>query len=171
MRVMMLGDVVGKAGREAVCDMTPKLRDRHKLDFVVVNGENAAHGFGINEKICHQFYDAGVYPDWWKLEPMKTDAAWQAACDAITRNDPYTRGIVVLGLAAAESALRDSFQVAARYPLVKGFAVGRTIFGAAAEAYMKDKITAGEAVDQMADNYARLCAFWDEARARAEEAA
>ena len=60
MRVMMLGDVVGKAGREAVCNMTPKLRDRHKLDFVVVNGENAAHGFGINEKICHQFYDAGV---------------------------------------------------------------------------------------------------------------
>ena len=48
MRVMMLGDVVGRSGREAVCDEVPGLRDRLGLDFVVVNGENAAHGFGIN---------------------------------------------------------------------------------------------------------------------------
>ncbi|MEQ9326063.1 MAG: TIGR00282 family metallophosphoesterase [Rhodospirillales bacterium] len=60
MRVMMLGDVVGRSGREAVCDEVPGLRDRFGLDFVVVNGENAAHGFGINEKICNQLYDAGV---------------------------------------------------------------------------------------------------------------
>ena len=146
---------------------------RNRLEFLleVIPSKVAQVDDQTTAQIIQRFYDLGVYPDWWKLEPMKTDAAWQAACDAITRNDPYTRGIVVLGLAAAESALRDSFQVAARYPLVKGFAVGRTIFGAAAEAYMKDKITAGEAVDQMADNYARLCAFWDEARARAEEAA
>ncbi|MFV1874143.1 bifunctional 5-dehydro-2-deoxygluconokinase/5-dehydro-2-deoxyphosphogluconate aldolase [Nioella sp.] len=146
---------------------------RNRLEFLleVIPSKVAPVDNQTTAQIIRRFYDLGVYPDWWKLEPMQTDAGWQAACDAITRNDPYTRGIVVLGLAAAESALRDSFQVAARYPLVKGFAVGRTIFGAAAEAYMKDAISAEEAVTQMAENYARLCAIWDEARARAEEAA
>jgi 5-dehydro-2-deoxygluconokinase len=146
---------------------------RNRLEFLleVIPSKVAPVDDQTTAQIIQRFYDLGVYPDWWKLEPMQTDAGWQAACDAITRNDPYTRGIVVLGLAAAESALRDSFQVAARYPLVKGFAVGRTIFGAAAEAYMKDTITAEETVTQMAENYARLCAIWDEARARAEEAA
>lgn len=146
---------------------------RNRLEFLleVIPSKVGEVDDQTTAQVIQRFYDLGVYPDWWKLEPMKTDAGWQAACDAITRNDPYTRGIVVLGLAAAESALRDSFQVAARYPLVKGFAVGRTIFGAAAEAYMKDAIAAEEAVTQMAENYARLCAIWDEARARAEEAA
>ncbi|MGI3186861.1 bifunctional 5-dehydro-2-deoxygluconokinase/5-dehydro-2-deoxyphosphogluconate aldolase [Nioella aestuarii] len=146
---------------------------RNRLEFLleVIPSKVAPVDDQTTAQIIQRFYDLGVYPDWWKLEPMTTDAGWQAACDAITRNDPYTRGIVVLGLAATEEALRESFKVAARFPLVKGFAVGRTIFGAAAEAYMKDAITAGEAVDQMADNYARLCAIWDEARARAKEVA
>lgn len=146
---------------------------RNRLEFLleVIPSKVGPVDDTTTAQIIQRFYDIGVTPDWWKLEPMKTDAGWQAACDAITRNDPYTRGIVVLGLAAAEEALRESFAVAARHPLVKGFAVGRTIFGAAAEAYMTGAITAGEAVDQMADNYARLCAIWDEARARAGEAA
>ena len=146
---------------------------RNRLEFLleVIPSKVGSVDDQTTAQVIQRFYDLGVYPDWWKLEPMTTDAGWQAACDAITRNDPYTRGIVVLGLAAEEAALRDSFAVAARHDLVKGFAVGRTIFGAAAEAYMKDAITADEAVDQMAENYARLCAIWDEARARAKEAA
>lgn len=60
MRLIYFGDVVGKAGRTAVFDHLPTLRDRLTPDFVMVNGENAAHGFGITEKICHSFFDAGV---------------------------------------------------------------------------------------------------------------
>jgi 5-dehydro-2-deoxygluconokinase len=100
---------------------------------------------------------------------MTTDAAWTASVDAITRNDPHTRGIVVLGLAAEETALADSFAVAAKYDLVKGFAVGRTLFGAAAKAYMQDQITPQDAVRTMADNYRRLCGIWDAARKAAQE--
>jgi 5-dehydro-2-deoxygluconokinase len=146
---------------------------RNRLEFLleVIPSKVGAVDDQTTAKVIQRFYDLGVYPDWWKLEPMTSDAAWRTTCDTIVQNDPCTRGIVVLGLAAEEAALRESFAVAARYPLVKGFAVGRTIFGAAAEAYMKDAITAGEAVDQMAENYARLCAIWDEARARAKEAA
>lgn len=60
MKLLYCGDVVGRAGRRAVCDRMPQLRRHLDLDFVVVNGENAAHGFGISPEICREFYDAGV---------------------------------------------------------------------------------------------------------------
>jgi len=50
----------GKAGRTAIDEHLPAIRDRLGLDFVVVNGENAAHGFGITDKICAGFYAAGA---------------------------------------------------------------------------------------------------------------
>ncbi len=117
--------------------------------------------------LIQQFYDAGVYPDWWKLEPFKTDAAWANAVEAIERNDPYTRGIVVLGLDAPEDELAASFELAAKQPLVKGFAVGRTIFGDAARAWMKGEMEDADAVAQMAERFARLSEVWDKARAKA----
>ena len=60
MRVLYLGDVVGRAGRDAVVREAPVLRDKLAADFVVANGENAAGGFGITAKICNQFFDAGI---------------------------------------------------------------------------------------------------------------
>ena len=60
MRLLYCGDVVGRAGRRAVCDRMPQLRRHLELDFVIVNGENAAHGFGVTPEICREFYDAGV---------------------------------------------------------------------------------------------------------------
>ena len=60
MRLMFLGDVVGRAGREAVVDALPRLRADLDLDFVVVNGENSAGGFGITEKIATEILDAGA---------------------------------------------------------------------------------------------------------------
>ena len=121
--------------------------------------------------LIQRIYDLGIYPDWWKLEPFTTDAAWKNACAAITRNDPHTRGIVVLGLDASEDALAASLAVAARHDLVKGFAVGRTIFADAARAWMKGDMTDAEAIARMADRYARLCAIWDKARLQGRKAA
>lgn len=117
--------------------------------------------------LIQQFYDAGVYPDWWKLEPFKTKEAWQNAVDAIERNDPRTRGIVVLGLDAPQNELAASFALAAKQPLVKGFAVGRTIFGDAARAWLKGEMSDLDAVAQMATRYADLCDIWDTSRAEA----
>ena len=119
-------------------------------------------------RVIQRFYDLGVFPDWWKLEPFRTEAAWAKAVAAIENNDPRTRGIVVLGLDAPEAELAASFALAARQPLVKGFAVGRTIFGKVARDWMAGAITDGEAVECMANNYARLCGLWDAARAQAE---
>lgn len=60
MRLLFLGDVVGRAGRKVVVETLPDLVSRWKLDFVVVNGENAAGGFGITEQILRDFLDAGA---------------------------------------------------------------------------------------------------------------
>lgn len=60
MRLLFLGDVVGRAGRDAVARHLPGLRDRLSLDFVVANGENVAHGFGITERTARDLYESGV---------------------------------------------------------------------------------------------------------------
>jgi len=121
--------------------------------------------------VIQRVYDAGIYPDWWKLEPFRSEAAWAASCDAIERNDRRTRGIVVLGLDAPEDELRESFALAVRFPLVKGFAVGRTIFGDVARDWFAGRVDDASAVARMKDNYARLCGVWAEARANVKEAA
>jgi metallophosphoesterase (TIGR00282 family) len=59
-RLLFLGDVVGRSGRAIVADRLPGLIRRHGFDFVVVNGENAAGGFGITEEIFQGLLDAGA---------------------------------------------------------------------------------------------------------------
>lgn len=118
-------------------------------------------------RLIRRFYEIGVYPDWWKLEPMVNPAAWQNAVDAIEAHDAHTRGIVVLGLDAGEDALASCFAVAAQFPLVRCFAVGRTIFADAARDWLAGQIGDDAAVAQMAARYHRLCAIWDGARGAA----
>ena len=60
MRILYCGDVVGKSGRRVVLDNLPRLRAELALDFVIVNGENAAHGFGITEGMCDAFLNGGA---------------------------------------------------------------------------------------------------------------
>jgi 5-dehydro-2-deoxygluconokinase len=146
---------------------------RHRLEFLleVIPSKVGPVDDGTTAAVIQRFYDLGVFPDWWKLEPFKTDAAWREACAAISRNDPNTRGIVVLGLDAPASALYESFALAARHELVKGFAVGRTIFGDVARRWMKGGIGDEAAVAEMVENYRALCRVWDRARAAAKERA
>jgi 5-dehydro-2-deoxygluconokinase len=119
-------------------------------------------------RLVRRVYGLGLHPDWWKLEPFRSEAAWDRACQAILDHDPHVRGVVVLGLDAPAEELAASFALAARQPLVKGFAVGRTIFGDAARAWFKGEVTDDEAVDRMAGRFADLAATWDRARAGAE---
>ncbi|MEM7216541.1 MAG: TIGR00282 family metallophosphoesterase [Pseudomonadota bacterium] len=60
MRLLFLGDMVGRSGREAVFEQLPGLIDSLKTDFVIVNGENAAGGFGITEAIFEATLEAGA---------------------------------------------------------------------------------------------------------------
>jgi len=60
MRILFIGDIVGRSGRRIVLDRLPGLIEEWKLDFVAINGENAAGGFGITETIYQELVDAGA---------------------------------------------------------------------------------------------------------------
>lgn len=115
-------------------------------------------------------YGCGLRPDWWKLPDPGSDAAWHGIAKVIGRHDPWCRGVVLLGLHAPQAELEAAFARAARHDICKGFAVGRTIWGPAAEGWFAGKIDDAEAVAAMADSYARLIAAWERAATAAEEA-
>jgi len=139
---------------------------RNRLEFLleIISSKSGETADNNAAKIIERLYKIGIYPDWWKLEPLQTTAAWEYACTAIRKNDPHCRGIVVLGLDAPQQYLADCFEVAAKFDLVKGFAVGRTIFGDVASAWFGDDISDNEAVRQMAKNFSNLCKVWDDAQ-------
>ncbi len=86
MKIMFCGDIVGRAGRDAVIKEVPRLRRELGLDFVVVNGENAAAGFGITAKICAELHEAGVdcittgNHAWDQREIIRTSRRTSACC-------------------------------------------------------------------------------------------
>ena len=60
MNILLCGDVVGRSGREAIKQHLPGLRRDLAADLVIVNAENAAHGFGLTERLAGELYDAGA---------------------------------------------------------------------------------------------------------------
>jgi 5-dehydro-2-deoxygluconokinase len=162
-----------RADQEATINRLFHAARRNRLEFLleIIPSKVGPVDDETSARLIQRFYDIGIYPDWWKLEPFQTDAAWENACAAITRNDPHTRGVVVLGLDASAESLAESLALAARHDLVKGFAIGRTIFADAARAWLSGSITDDVAVADMATRYAQLCAVWDRARAAGRKAA
>ncbi|MPQ95846.1 5-dehydro-2-deoxygluconokinase [Thioclava sp. JE_KL1] len=166
-------DAETRATQEAVVKRLFTAARRNGLEFLleVIPSKVGPVDADTTATLIRQFYEIGIYPDWWKLEPMADAAGWAKAVAAIEDYDKHTRGIVVLGLDAPEAELAASFEVAAGFDLVKGFAVGRTIFGDVARAWMQGELTDAEAVAEMARRYTRLCGIWDGARAKAAKAA
>ena len=60
MRILMVGDVVGKPGRKAISVLLPELRGKHGIDLIVANGENAAGGIGLTPETAQELFQAGV---------------------------------------------------------------------------------------------------------------
>jgi hypothetical protein len=60
MKVLFIGDIIGKPGRQAVKQLLPGLAFEHKIDLVIANGENAAAGFGITEKVGQELFALGI---------------------------------------------------------------------------------------------------------------
>jgi 5-dehydro-2-deoxygluconokinase len=115
-------------------------------------------------RALEEIYALGIKPDWWKLEPQVNSAAWQAVDRVIRTHDAYCRGVVMLGLDATPERLQAAFADAAGCAMVKGFAVGRTIFGAAAEQWLAGAISDAQAIADMADKFAHLAEFWENTR-------
>ena len=159
-------DEAMKAAQEAVVVRLFHAARRCRLEFLleVIPSKVGPVTAVTTARVIERFYDLGVNPDWWKLEPFATEGAWDEAIGAISARDSYVRGVMVLGLDAEPDALAASFALAARHPMVKGFAVGRTIFGAAARGWMSGDLTDEAAVAMMAARYRDLCRVWDAAR-------
>jgi 5-dehydro-2-deoxygluconokinase len=105
-----------------------------------------------------RFYNLGLKPEWWKLAPME-GGSWSALAALIAERDPHCRGAVVLGLNQPLDELVQGFK-AARYPIVKGFMVGRTIWGDASRAWLRGEIGDDALVAQAAGRFARLVEAW-----------
>lgn len=107
-----------------------------------------------------RFYDLGVRPDWWKLEPADDPQTWANIQRTIQANDPHCRGVVILGLAAPDEVLLQSFAVARAFPVVKGFAVGRTIWVEAARAWLAGEIDDEAALNMLVERFGVLVRGW-----------
>ena len=111
-------------------------------------------------RALEQLYVCGIFPDWWKLPPPKTPAAWQRIADVIEARDPHCRGVVLLGLGASEDELKRAFELASGQAICKGFAVGRSVFQQPAEQWFAGAIDDQQVVEQLTQNYSRLVQLW-----------
>ncbi len=149
-KLRTLYEATRKVGRELMVEIIAGKNGKLKQDTVA--------------RALAGLYALGIKPDWWKLEPQASAAAWDRIADVIAGNAPYCRGIVLLGLDAPEEELAAGFRAAASQPVVKGFAVGRTIFRDAAEAWLAGRMTDDEAVAEMTARVRALVAVWEKSR-------
>jgi 5-dehydro-2-deoxygluconokinase len=110
-----------------------------------------------------RLYNLGIYPEWWKLEPMSA-AQWQAIDDLIAERDPYCRGVVVLGQSATIDALRAGFGAARSSKTCRGFAVGRTIFEEPSRRWLGREIDDAFLINEVRGNFEMLIDAWRAAR-------
>ena len=115
-------------------------------------------------KLIDRFYSIGIFPDWWKIEPIQSNDFWNKAGNLIRKYDPYIQGIVVLGKNSNVDHLKNVFESCKNEPLVKGFAIGRSIFSKVAELWLSDKINDEEATKMMSENFLNVIKTWNRLR-------
>ena len=109
MKILFVGDVYGRPGRRAAAELVPRLREAHGVDFCIVNGENAAGGAGITEKIGRKIhaYGADVITTGNHVWDQKDGVAYVMAGDRVLRpaNFPPEVGGVGWGVFPSESGM------------------------------------------------------------------
>src|SRR6266568_2405139 len=148
-QVRTLYDAVQMTGHELLLEIIPPPSLPRAADTVL--------------RALKRFYNLGVYPEWWKLEPMAA-AEWRAIDALIAERDPYCRGVLLLGLNASTEKLASSFRDARASRTCRGFAVGRTIFHAPSQAWLAGEIDDGVLVQRVRTNFEQLIGAWRDAR-------
>jgi 5-dehydro-2-deoxygluconokinase len=110
-------------------------------------------------------YNLGVKPEWWKLAPMQS-VSWAALGELITERDPHCRGVVLLGLNQPIERLIEGF-AAARHPIVRGFMIGRTIWGEASRDWLAGTIDDAALIERVAARFGQLVEAWRQTRSQA----
>jgi 5-dehydro-2-deoxygluconokinase len=114
-----------------------------------------------------RLYRLGVRPDWWKLGAPADPEGWSSIASVIAEHDTHCRGVLLLGFDAPEEEVLRALAAAAAEPVCKGFAIGRTIFGQVAEAWLAGEMDDRGAAEEIGRRYARVIAAWRKARAAA----
>jgi 5-dehydro-2-deoxygluconokinase len=136
----------------------------HELLLEIIPPQSLPCGRDTVQRALKRLYNLGIFPEWWKLEPM--DAAQWAAVDAlIAERDPYCRGVVVLGLNAGIDVLADAFRDARHSASCRGFAVGRTVFQEPSAKWLSGAIDDAALKRAIHTNFEALIDAWQEARA------
>jgi 5-dehydro-2-deoxygluconokinase len=148
-QVRALYDAVQASGHELLLEIVPPKASPRAHDTVL--------------RALKRFYNLGVYPDWWKLEPMD-EVQWAAVDALIAERDPYCRGVLILGQRAGVDALADAFRAAGGSRSCRGFAVGRTIFEAPAKRWLAREIDDAALVREVRTTFEALIDAWQAER-------
>ena len=136
-----------------------------ELMIEIIAGKHGGLQDSAVARVIAHLYTLGLKPDWWKLETQPDRAAYQGVVDTIKAADPYCRGVVLLGLDAPVDELIAAFPLAASFDLIRGFAIGRTIFARPFQDWLAGRIDDHEAVARMAASFAHFTTAWRKARA------
>jgi 5-dehydro-2-deoxygluconokinase len=155
-QVRMLYEAVQASGHELLLEIIPARNLPQKPDTVY--------------RALKRLYNIGIYPEWWKLEPMSA-AQWRAVDALIAERDPYCRGVVLLGLDASIEELADGFREAVASRTCRGFAVGRTIFREPSRQWLAGEIDDATLTRNVRANFESLIKVWQEVRGQKKEEA
>lgn len=111
--------------------------------------------------VIHRLYELGIFPDWWKIECPETAAVWQELSRVIESNDVDCRGVVLLGKGIPLDELSATITLARRFPICKGFAVGRSIFHKPVGDWFKRAIDDEACVQRIELNFRELIQAWE----------
>ncbi len=109
-------------------------------------------------------YRAGARPQWWKLPPLHDPSQWEAVAAVIGEHDATCRGVLLLGHHDGWPGLVQGFEACSTVPIVRGFAVGRTIFADAARQWLTAELTDEHLVDAVAQRFAEMIEAWQSVR-------
>ena len=149
-QIRTLYDAVQASGHELLLEIIPPKSLPRAPDTVL--------------RAMKRLYNLGIYPEWWKLEPMGA-TQWAAVDSLIAERDPYCRGVVVLGLDASVDTLAAGFAEARGSATCRGFAVGRTIFKGPSAEWLEGKLDDAGLKARVRANFESLIDLWQGARA------
>lgn len=147
-RLLELWNAVLASGHELLLEIIPPVESLERDDSICRSVEH--------------LYGLGIRPDWWKVPCLPRVAAERLA-GLIDTHAPHCRGIVVLGLDAPVEELAVGFEAIAGIERVKGFAVGRTIFGAPSRDWLAGRLDDDALIDAVAANFGRVIDLWQRA--------
>jgi 5-dehydro-2-deoxygluconokinase len=97
--------------------------ERELLVEVIIRAPDREEDARATPSVMRRLYHLGIRPAWWKLEAQPAES-WREIAAVIAANDPLCHGVLLLGLDASEEQIGQSFEVAARHPVCRGFAIG-----------------------------------------------